>query len=113
MRTRTIAAGLLLGGALMLAAPAFAQGDTPVAAEAAGAAEAAAAGEAGAQTPESFAKAKRLEEMRYKHVWIAYAAFWLIAFVFIFRTWRQSQATGRELDALKARLADLEARNGD
>lgn len=109
---RPLIRGLLLMGALGLAAPALAQ-DAPVAAEKAADAAAVEAGEAGQKVPDAFAKAERLQEMRYKHLWIAYSAIWLIVFVFMFRTWKQSQGTRDQLEGLKARLAELEARNGD
>ena len=61
---------------------------------------------------EKFEKAERLESMRYRHLWIAYGAIWLIIFVFVFRTWKMNQTTSSELERLKARLADLENSDG-
>ena len=37
---------------------------------------------------------------------------WLLVFGFAFRTWQRTRDTGAELDELKRRLAELEARNG-
>ena len=61
---------------------------------------------------EKFEKAERLESMRYRHLWVAYGAIWLIIFLFVFRTWKMNQATSAELERLKARLNDLETSNG-
>ena len=51
----------------------------------------------------------RAEELRYRHLWIAYGMVWLIIFIFVLRTWKMNQATTSELQALKRRLAKLEA----
>lgn len=59
----------------------------------------------------SFEKAERLEALRYRHLWIAYAAIWFIVFGFTFKTWKRSEITASELDELKRRLADLEGRS--
>lgn len=90
-------AGLLSTAALAL--PAAAQDEAPAAEPAA------------PEMPDAFAKAERLEALRYRHLWIAYGAIWLIVFVFVFRTWRSSTALSTELDGLKSRLAELEARD--
>lgn len=99
--------GLLLLGSLWtgaaIAQPAEGQA-TPAAEEADPAAE--------AKVASSFERGGELEEMRYQHLWIAYGAIWLIAFTFLFRTWKTSQGTGAEIEALKKRLAALEARDG-
>lgn len=50
----------------------------------------------------------RLEELRYKHLWIAYSFVWLIIFLFIRQTWQRSQAVSNRLDELKSRLIKLE-----
>lgn len=55
-----------------------------------------------------FEKEERLEEMRYKHLWLAYSFVWIIVFVFIRQTWQRNQATVQRLDELKTRLAKLE-----
>lgn len=102
IRLRPLLTGALLAGALSIGA---AHAQAP--AEQAAAEETAAPG----SMPEAF-KAERLEELRYKHLWIAYGAIWLIVFVFVFRTWRSGEATAAELDGLKARLAKLEGRDG-
>ena len=51
------------------------------------------------------------EELRYRHLWIAYALVWLIIFVFVFRTWKMNQGTCR-IKALKSRLKKLESADG-
>lgn len=53
-------------------------------------------------------KEARLNELRYKHLWIAYSLVWLIIFVFIRGTWRRSQAVEENLQSLQSRLAKLE-----
>lgn len=106
---RLLIAVLLLGGA------AFAQDAPPPATEAAQAAQVTgdAADEADL-TPKQITefRAERLEALRYRHLWIAYGAIWLIIFGFVWRTWRQGNATAGELDNLRKRLAELEARDG-
>jgi len=62
-----------------------------------------------AKTAERFERAERIEEMRYRHLWIAYSLIWLIVFVFVFRTWKLNQSTAGELEALNRRLKSLEA----
>ena len=61
---------------------------------------------------ETFASAQdkeaRLEELRYKHLWIAYSLVWLIIFFFIRQTWIRHQAVASRLDELQTRLKDLE-----
>lgn len=59
-----------------------------------------------------FEQAERAEDLRYRHLWIAYAIIWLLVFGFAVRTWQRTRDTGAELDELKRRLAELEARNG-
>ena len=54
------------------------------------------------------AKEQRLEDLRYKHLWIAYALIWLIIFSFIRSTWKRSEAVSERLDELKGRLKRLE-----
>lgn len=98
LRAAAVAAALTLGAAW--ASPAAAQDPAPAAQEA-----------AAPEMPDAFAKAERLEALRYQHLWIAYGAIWLIVFVFVFRTWRSSTALAGELDGLKARLAELEGRH--
>lgn len=95
LRAAAVAAALTLGAAG--ASPAAAQDP--------------AAQEAAPEMPDAFAKAERLEALRYQHLWIAYGAIWLIVFAFVFRTWRSSTALTGELDGLKARLAELEGRH--
>ena len=54
----------------------------------------------------------RNEELRYKHLWIAYSMVWILVFVFVLRTWKLNNTTTAELDSLKRRLAKLEADDG-
>lgn len=98
--------GVLMMGAWLYAAPAAAQNPAPAAATADASPQS-----ASPQMPDAFAKAERLEALRYQHLWIAYGAIWLIVFVFVWRTWRSSETLSAELDGLKARLADLEGRD--
>ncbi|GEM_PF-2159498 len=51
----------------------------------------------------------RNEELRYKHLWIAYAMVWIVIFTFVFRTWKLNNRTADELELLKSRLAKLES----
>ncbi len=62
---------------------------------------------------DTFETSPDLEPMRYRHLWIAYSAIWLLVFGFMFRTYKKSEATQAELELLKRRLADLEGKNGD
>ena len=50
----------------------------------------------------------RAEKLRYRHLWLAYAAAWLLIFLFVFRTWKMNQGTTDEIETLKRRLAKLE-----
>ena len=54
------------------------------------------------------AKEERLEDLRYKHLWIAYSLVWIIIFLFIRQTWQRSTHVTQRLDELKARLGKLE-----
>ncbi|MAD60097.1 MAG: hypothetical protein CMH49_01105 [Myxococcales bacterium] len=54
------------------------------------------------------AKEARLEDLRYKHLWIAYSMVWIVIFVFIRQTWQRSQAVSGRLEELKSRLIALE-----
>lgn len=73
---------------------------------------AALADEAPVATNSDFEKTERLEALRYRHMWIAFGAAWLIVFGFAFRTWRHAQQTESELEALKRRLNELESKHG-
>ena len=53
-----------------------------------------------------------LEELRYKHLWIAYGLIWLIIFIFMLRTYRVGRENRETLDALKSRLLQLEQKDG-
>ena len=65
------------------------------------------------QKPRTFVPSERLQKMRYRHLWLAYAFVWLFIFLFIFRTWKMNQATTAELDYVRKKLAALEADDGD
>ena len=58
----------------------------------------------------AFKKEQRLEELRYRHLWIAFSLVWLITLVFVYRTWQRSQAVASRLDELKTRLAQVETK---
>lgn len=64
-----------------------------------------------AMTPQDLAKEQRLEDLRYKHLWIAYSIVWLVIFMFIRNTWKRSEAVAERLDELKTRIKRLEERN--
>ena len=53
-------------------------------------------------------KEARLNELRYKHLWIAYSLVWLIIFIFIRKTWIRSQAVEQRIIELQSRLNKLE-----
>jgi hypothetical protein len=53
-------------------------------------------------------KETRLNELRYKHLWIAYSLVWLIIFIFIRKTWIRSQAVEQRIIELQSRLNKLE-----
>lgn len=53
-------------------------------------------------------KETRLEDLRYKHLWIAYSLVWLIIFFFIRQTWLRSQLVSIRLEEIKSRLVKLE-----
>ena len=56
--------------------------------------------------------AAALEDLRYKHLWIAYALIWLTVFLFMYRTYKIGHQNRDQLDALRSRLGDLEQKNG-
>ena len=56
--------------------------------------------------------AAALEELRYKHLWIAYALIWLTVFLFMYRTYRIGHENRDRIDGLKQRLAELESQDG-
>ena len=122
-RAAPLGAALLLAPLLALsplASPARAEEPAAPAAEApAPAAEAPAPAPAptiAAQSPETAAaeaaREERLEELRYKHMWLAFGAVWVILFVFVRQTYARSAAVGARLDELKARVATLEGAAG-
>ena len=49
-----------------------------------------------------------LQDQRHRHLWIAYAALWAIAFGFVWRTSARQAAAEQALTALNARLDVLE-----
>ncbi len=51
---------------------------------------------------------ERKDDLRHRHLWIAYALIWVSIHGLIHRTWTRSRATAAELEVLKARLAELE-----
>lgn len=63
-----------------------------------------------AKVVDTFEASTDLEAMRYRHLWIAYSAIWLLVFGFMFRTYKNSQQTTAELEVLKRRLAELEGK---
>lgn len=109
LRALGLSAALCLAAALT--APAFAQPQTPPPTPSGMPASAELGDAAPAKVAETFEASPHLEPMRYRHLWIAYGAIWLLVFVFVFRTWRTSQQTSAELDGLKRRLAELEGRS--
>jgi hypothetical protein len=60
----------------------------------------------------SQAQNEALEDLRYKHLWIAYSLIWLIVFVFMYRTYKVGTENRARLEALKSRLALLEKQDG-
>ena len=69
-------------------------------------------GESKVKMPSKFERAQRLDEMRYRHLWIAYGLIWFLVFFFMFRTHKLGRETSGELDELKRRLAELERSDG-
>ena len=69
-------------------------------------------GESQVKTPSKFERAQRLDEMRYRHLWIAYGLIWFLVFFFMFRPHQLGRETSGELDELKRRLAELERSDG-
>ena len=56
--------------------------------------------------------AAALEDLRYRHLWLAYAFIWLSIFVFMFRTYRLGHENRERLELLKRRLGELEHKDG-
>ncbi|MCA9542940.1 MAG: hypothetical protein KC613_01075 [Myxococcales bacterium] len=102
------AACLMLPVGASLAQPA----EAPAAAASAASPAQPAAATTEAPAKAGFQQVERAENLRYRHLWMAYAVIWLLVFGFAFRTWQRTRDTGAELDELKRRLAELEARNG-
>ncbi len=61
---------------------------------------------------DKLAQNEALEDLRYKHLWIAYSLIWLIVFVFMYRTYKVGTENRARLEALKSRLALLEKQDG-
>ena len=57
-------------------------------------------------------RAEALENLRYRHLWIAYALIWFIVFWFIFRTHRLTNQGQASIDSLKEKLLSLERKDG-
>jgi hypothetical protein len=55
----------------------------------------------------------RKDDLRHRHLWIAYSLVWFTIHGFVFATWRQTRSTANELDELRARLAELDGDGGE
>ena len=53
-----------------------------------------------------------MQDMRHRHLWLAYGALWAIAFAFIWRTTRRQQGADRALMELESRLDAWERERG-
>lgn len=53
-----------------------------------------------------------MQDMRHRHLWLAYGALWAIAFAFIWRTARRQQGADRGLLDLESRLDAWERERG-
>jgi len=53
-----------------------------------------------------------LQDMRHRHLWVAYGALWTIAFAFIWRTSRRQLGAERALKELESRLDAWEKERG-
>jgi len=53
-----------------------------------------------------------MQDMRHRHLWLAYGALWAIAFAFIWRTTRRQQGADRALKELESRLDAWERERG-
>lgn len=106
-RGRLPAAGLAM--AACVAAP-MVLVTTPAEAQE-GAADQAATPTPGEPSATQFSAASN-EEMKYRHLWIAYAVIQVLIFGFIWRTWSRQEMTRKELDDVRRRLAEVEAENG-
>lgn len=98
-----------LAGAAGVSAPALAQDPPAAAAEGQGAAP---SGEAEGYTAPTAFSGSSNEDMKYRNLWMAYAAIWLLVFAFIWRTWSKQQGTARELDDLRKRINAIEESEG-
>ncbi len=65
-----------------------------------------------AETDTDEARQERLDDLRHRHLWIAYGLIWGSVFLFAHRSWKRSERTGAELEDLKKRLAALEGEGG-
>ncbi len=68
----------------------------------------AAAAHAEGEPVTAFAASDALEEMKYRHLWIAYATIWILIMVLVWRTARRQAETAKDLQALTARMDELE-----
>jgi hypothetical protein len=59
-------------------------------------------------TNDEFQKTERLENLRYRHLWIAYALIWLAVFGFMWKTWRKSVEQEEKIADLNQKINQLE-----
>ena len=100
---------LVVFGLLCTSAAAFAQQDGPTPSQ-----EQVTARSSAQQDVEERAavRAEALEDLRYRHLWIAYALIWFMVFWFIFRTHRLANQGQASIDSLKEKLLSLERKDG-
>jgi heme exporter protein D len=49
-----------------------------------------------------------LDEMKYRHLWLAYAAIWLLIMALVARTAKRQAALAKDLQAISARVDEME-----
>jgi len=49
-----------------------------------------------------------LEEMKYRHLWLAYGAIWLLLMALVVRTAKRQAALANDLQALSSRVEEME-----
>jgi hypothetical protein len=54
------------------------------------------------------AASEGLEEMKYRHLWLAYAFIWLLIMVLVARTAKRQAALAQDLQSLSARVEEME-----
>jgi hypothetical protein len=57
---------------------------------------------------DEFQKAERLESLRYRHLWIAYALIWASVFWLMWKTWRKSVEQEEKIAELSQKIAQLD-----